>query len=150
MYPPELMEKVLELLNADYEIYLFGGGKNEQKICEKWQEKFKNVHSLIGKFTLTEELDFIAGLDVMLSMDSSGMHLASLCHVPCISIWGATHPFAGFVGFGQENNPQVQLELPCRPCSAYGNKPCRYGNYRCLYGIEPEEIINNLKFKNKL
>jgi ADP-heptose:LPS heptosyltransferase len=147
MYPPELMEKVVELLNADYEIYLFGGGKNEQKICEKWQEKFENVHSLVGKHTLIEELEFISHLDVMLSMDSSGMHLASLCHVPCVSIWGATHPYSGFVGFGQENNPQIQLELPCRPCSVYGNNPCRYNDYRCLYGIAPEKIIQNLKFK---
>jgi ADP-heptose:LPS heptosyltransferase len=146
MYPPELMEKVLELLNADYEIYLFGGGKKEQELCEKWQQKFENVHSLVGKHTLVEELECISGLDVMLSMDSSGMHLASLCNVPCVSIWGATHPFAGFVGFGQENNPQVQLELPCRPCSVYGNKSCRYGDYRCLWGIMPEEIIQNLKF----
>jgi ADP-heptose:LPS heptosyltransferase len=77
-------------------------------------------------------------------MDSSGMHLASLCNVPCISIWGATHPYSGFVGFGQENNPQIQLELPCRPCSVYGNKPCKYNDYRCLYGIAPEIVVNGL------
>jgi ADP-heptose:LPS heptosyltransferase len=141
MYPLELMEKVLELLAAHYEIYLFGGGKNEQEICEKWQAKYTNVYSLVGKYPLVEELAFISGLDVMLSMDSSGMHLASLCGVPCISIWGATHPFAGFVGFGQENNPQIQLELPCRPCSVYGNKACRFGDYRCLYGIAPEQVF---------
>jgi ADP-heptose:LPS heptosyltransferase len=144
MYPPELMEKVLEFLNANYEIYLFGGGKKEHELCEKWQKMFENVHSLVGKYSLKEELEFITGLDVMLSMDSSGMHLASLCKVPCVSIWGATHPFAGFVGFGQENNPQIQLELPCRPCSVYGNKSCRYGDYRCLYGIVPEKIVETL------
>jgi len=140
MYPLELMEKVLEILNQNFEIYLFGGGKNEQDICEKWQEKYQNVHSLVGKHTLSEELKIISSLDVMLSMDSSGMHLASLCNIPCISIWGATHPYAGFVGFGQENNPQIQLDLPCRPCSVYGNKPCKYKDYRCLYGITPERI----------
>jgi len=143
VYPPELMEKVLELFNDKYEIYLLGGGKKEQDLCEKWQTKYTNVHSLVGKKNLVEELEFIAGLDAMLSMDSSGMHLASLCNVPCISIWGATHPYSGFVGFGQENNPQIQLELPCRPCSVYGNKPCRYKDYRCLYGITPERIVEN-------
>jgi len=144
MYPPELMEKVLEILNQNFEIYLFGGGKKEQDICKKWQEKYKNVHSLVGKHTLSEELKIISSLDVMLSMDSSGMHLASLCNIPCISIWGATHPYAGFVGFGQENNPQIQLDLPCRPCSVYGNKPCKYKDYRCLYGITPEMIKGSI------
>ena len=141
VYPPELLEKVLEILNNNYEIYLFGGGKNEQNLCEKWQATYENVHSVIGKYSLKEELAFISILDVMLSMDSSGMHLASLCNIPCISVWGATHPYSGFVGFGQEENPQIQSELPCRPCSVYGNKPCCYNDYRCLYGIEPENII---------
>jgi len=145
VYPPELMEKVLELLNnGNYEVFLFGGGKKEQELCEIWQKTYKNVHSLVGKYSLKEELEFIATLDVMLSMDSAGMHLASLCNVPCVSVWGATHPFAGFVGFGQELNPQIQLELPCRPCSVYGNKRCKYKDYRCLYGIAPEEIVREI------
>jgi len=99
---------------------------------------------LVGKYKLVEELQFISGLDVMLSMDSAGMHLASLCNVPCVSIWGATHPYSGFVGFGQENNPQIQLDLPCRPCSVYGNKSCRYKDYRCLFSIEIEKVVKVL------
>ena len=145
VYPAELLEKVLEILNNNYAIYLFGGGKQEQNLCEKWQEKYENVHSLVGKHTLEEELHFISALDVMLSMDSAGMHLASLRNIPCVSIWGATHPYAGFVGFGQENNPQIQLELPCRPCSVYGNKLCKYKNYECLWGIEVEKVLENFK-----
>jgi len=148
IYPPELLEKVLKILNNNYEIYLFGGGIEEQKLCEEWQLKYSNVHSIVGQKTLVEELQIISGLDVMLSMDSAGMHLASLCHIPCVSIWGATHPYAGFIGFGQENNPQIQLELPCRPCSVYGNKPCRYEDYRCLWGISPEIVVQGLKFKS--
>jgi len=144
MYPPELMDKVLELLNNKYKIFLFGGGKKERDICEKWQEKYENVHSFVGKYSLKKELDVISTLDVVISMDSSGMHIASLCNIPCISIWGATHPFAGFVGFGQENNPQIQLELPCRPCSVYGNRPCKYNDYKCLYGIEPTRVVNGI------
>jgi ADP-heptose:LPS heptosyltransferase len=144
IYPHELMGKVLEMLSNNYEIYLFGGGKTEQEWCEKWQEMFDNVHSLVGKKNLTEELAFISSLDVMLCMDSAGVHLASLCNIPCISVWGATHPFAGFVGFGQEHNPQIQLELPCRPCSVFGNKPCRYKDYRCLYGIAPKVVVKTL------
>ncbi|MCL2245501.1 MAG: glycosyltransferase family 9 protein [Lentimicrobiaceae bacterium] len=145
IYPQELLGKVVETLNAHYEIYLFGGGRNEQEICESWQKKYQNVFSFIGKHSLKEELNIISTLNVMLSMDSSGMHLASLCNIPCVSIWGATHPYSGFVGFGQENNPQIQLNLPCRPCSVYGNKPCKYEDYRCLYGIAPEEIVREIR-----
>ena len=147
IYPPELMGKVLALLNDNYEVFLLGGGKKEQELCEKWQKMYENVHSVVGKYSLKQELEFMATLDVMLSMDSSGMHLASLCNIPCVSVWGATHPFAGFVGFGQENNPQIQLELPCRPCSVYGNKSCKYKDYRCLWGITPEDVVQGSRFK---
>ena len=83
-------------------------------------------------------------LDVMISMDSSNMHLASLTDTPVVSIWGATHPFAGFLGWNQKAEDCVQLDLPCRPCSVYGNKPCFRGDYACLNGISSEEILNKL------
>jgi ADP-heptose:LPS heptosyltransferase len=145
VYPPELLEKVLELLHKNYVIYLFGGGKKEKERCENWQAKYANVFSLVGKKTLTEELEFISTLDVMFSMDSAGMHLASLSKIPCVSIWGATHPFAGFYGFNQNESNIVQIDLPCRPCSIFGNKPCYRGDYVCLKSITPEMIAEKIK-----
>ena len=82
----------------------------------------------------------IRGLRVMVSMDSANMHLASLVGTRVVSIWGATHPNAGFLGIGQSESDCIQRDLKCRPCSVYGNKRCKYGDYRCL-DIEPEEIV---------
>ena len=45
------------------------------------------------------------------------------------------------MGYGQSEAHAVQLDLPCRPCSIYGNKPCRHGDYRCLAGISPKKIL---------
>ena len=83
--------------------------------------------------------------DVMLSMDSANMHLASLVNIPVVSIWGATHPYAGFMGWKQLPINTVQLDLPCRPCSVYGQKPCWRGDYACLREIKPEEIIAKIE-----
>ena len=90
---------------------------------------------------LAAELELMRGLDVMLSMDSANMHLASLVGTRVVSVWGATHPYAGFLGWGQRAEDCVQKDLPCRPCSIYGSKPCRYSDYRCLNSITPEEIV---------
>ena len=79
-------------------------------------------------------------LDVMLSMDSANMHIASILGTPVISIWGATHPKAGFSGYGQDSRNEQQLSLPCRPCSIYGKKPCQFGDLRCM-NIAPETIV---------
>ena len=74
-----------------------------------------------------KELVLMSHLDVMISMDSANMHLASLVATPVVSVWGATHPYAGFMGWGQSEDNAVQVDLPCRPCSIYGNKVCRRG-----------------------
>lgn len=84
-------------------------------------------------------------LDVMVSMDSANMHLASLVAVPVVSVWGATHPYAGFMGYGQSADNAVQLDLPCRPCSVFGQKPCYRGDYACMNNIAPESIVEKVE-----
>jgi ADP-heptose:LPS heptosyltransferase len=142
IYPLEKMEEVIRSLsNNDYQLFVFGGGEREKEIAEQWENRYANTVSTIGKLKMQEELKLISNLDVMISMDSSGMHLASLKGIKVVSVWGATHPFAGFLGFGQQEEHCVQTELYCRPCSVYGNKPCFRGDLACLHRLDPEEII---------
>jgi ADP-heptose:LPS heptosyltransferase len=147
IYPVEKMETVIESLSKreGVKILLFGGGEKEVAILEKWQQNYPHVISLAGKFQLTEELQILSQSDVLLSMDSANMHLASLVGTPVISVWGATHPFAGFYGFNQDPAHIIQTDLPCRPCSIYGNKPCYRKDYACLNTIQPETLIQEIE-----
>ena len=111
---------------------------------EQWAKRYKNVESVAGTKSLREEMEIIRRSRVMLTMDSANMHLASLVGTRVVSIWGATHPFAGFLGYGQSEKDCIQRDLKCRPCSVYGKKKCRFGDYRCLE-ITPEEIVERLK-----
>lgn len=108
------------------------------------EEKYGSVVSVIGRIKLAREMELISHLDLMLSMDSSAMHMASLVGVPVVSVWGATHPYAGFYGIGQDPQNAVQLDMACRPCSIYGNRPCAYGDYPCMRGIAPEQIVGQV------
>lgn len=146
MYPLDRMEKVIDYLNQQgHTVLIFGGGTVEQQTAEGWQVKYKHVHSLIGHFSLQEELAIIAQLDVMLSMDSAGMHMASLMGVRVLSIWGATHPYAGFLGYGQRLDDCIQVEHPARPSSIYGDKPCVCDGKDSMELIDPALIINKLR-----
>ncbi|WP_316738964.1 glycosyltransferase family 9 protein [Pedobacter aquatilis] len=148
IYPLEKMEKVVSALSLiGYELFIFGGGKTEQAIAEKWSMSYSNTHNLIGNFNLSEELAIISNLDLMLSMDSSGMHMASLVGVPVVSIWGPTHPYAGFLGYGQDESDCIQIENPARPNSIYGNKPCICGVESCMDLIHPDTVLNKIKEK---
>jgi hypothetical protein len=61
-----------------------------------------------------------------------------------ISVWGATHPYAGFYGWAQDTGNIVQIELECRPCSVFGNKPCFRGDHACMEWITPDAIIQKM------
>lgn len=147
IYPLELQEQVVAhfAANPNVRVFLFGGGQAEQKVLDGWVDKYPAVTSLVGKLSMDAELTLMSYLDVMLSMDSANMHLASLVNVPVVSIWGATHPYAGFMGWGQSPAHAIGLDLSCRPCSVFGQKPCFRGDYACLYGIKPERIIEKIE-----
>ena len=139
------MEEVVSHLNklSDVEIVLFGS-KEESYLLESWEKKYTNTRLVAGKMSMHEELILMNQMNLMVSMDSANMHLASLVNTPVVSIWGATHSYAGFYGYNQNESNIMQLDLPCRPCSIYGNKPCQRGDYACLKEITPEMIIEKI------
>lgn len=146
MYPAERMRAVVDLLLArpNVRVFLFGGGAVERQEAEAMAAGRDRCHVLIGKMPLEDEMAVMSNLDVMLSMDSSAMHVASLYGVRVVSIWGATHPYAGFLGLGQSASDCVQRsDLECRPCSVFGNRPCRWGDYRC-FEIEPGKVVSRI------
>ena len=146
IYPQEQMEQVIQALDTQegVRIFLFGGGKKEVDILTSWANKYPSATCIAGKLKMDAELALMSHLDVMVSMDSGNMHLASLVNTPVVSIWGATHPLAGFMGWNQSEDNAVQVDLPCRPCSVYGNKPCFRKDYACLKNIHPNDIIQRI------
>ena len=145
-WPLEHVEECIRLLSQDpaNKIFLFGGGKKEVEILEAVAAKFPNTESVAGKFKMKQEQELMRSLSVMVSMDSANMHLASIAGIPVVSVWGATHPFAGFYGWGQDLGNALQINMECRPCSIYGNKPCMRGDYACLNNIRPQQVVDKI------
>lgn len=145
MLPLEKSFELARILAKKNTVYFFGGGKKETETLENWENQIPNTKSLSGKLSLTEELHKIAELEVMISMDSANMHLASLVGTRCVSIWGATHPYAGFLGFGQREEDVVQVkDLTCRPCSVFGDKECYRGDWACLEEFNIQKVIEKI------
>ena len=128
IYPLPLMREVIKELDAKgVRTFLFGNGSEERQWCEQLESESSHVTSLI------------------VTMDSANMHLSALAGTKTVSIWGATHPMAGFCGQQVEGSVQVQQEgLECRPCSIFGKTKCIHGDYRCLTAISPKKIIETL------
>ena len=146
MLPIEKSFELAKHLSEKYRIYFFGGGKHEVETLDKWVSQIPNAENVAGKLSLKEELSKIARLEIMISMDSANMHLASLVGTRCISVWGSTHPYAGFLGYGQSENDVVHIkDLTCRPCSVFGDKKCYRGDWACLHEINIQQVIDKIE-----
>ncbi|WP_299681286.1 glycosyltransferase family 9 protein [uncultured Tenacibaculum sp.] len=146
-YPLDLLEQVIDQLTKnDIQIFLFGG-KNDTKILEELEKKYSNTISLAGKLNgLQNELNVIENLDIMLSMDSGNAHLAAMKNIKTITLWGNTHPYAGFAPFNQPKDFCILPDLdkyPLLPCSIYGNKTFE-GYEDVMRSISPEIISEKI------
>ena len=146
IYPLYLMEDVVSQIDSAClcRQFVFAYGK-ERSLVEGWAQKYRSVEIIDPRLGLEGELALISNMEVMVAMDSSNMHLASITATPVVSVWGATHPAAGFMGWGQNPENCVQFDMPCRPCSIYGKKECIYGDYRCLTSIDPDAVFAKVK-----
>lgn len=148
MYPLDLMKEVVFNLSEEgrYKIYLFGAGKKEVTILKEWEHQFENVINIAGNVPLAQELAIMSHLDLMVAMDSSNGHLAALYNIPVLTLWGVTHPYAGFTPFNQPNEHQLvsnREEYPLIPTSVYGNKfPKGYEN--AMRSISVETVLNKI------
>jgi len=150
IWPLENYSIIINALLSEYnaKFFLFGGAPGEIEFFESLVRQFPdNCINVAGKLSLAEELGVIKKLDRMICVDSSNMHLAALVGTPTTSIWGGTHPYAGFGPFGDSNHFVIQVdvgELPCRPCSVYGVEQCFRGDFACLKRITPSEVLDSI------
>lgn len=148
VYPLDLMQQVIDELakNSDFKIFLFGGGEAEIQKLIHLQNSNGNVIVVAGKLKFNQELDLISNLDIMLSMDSGNAHIAAMLGVKVITLWGATHPFAGFKPFNQPDEfclTSDRSKYPLLPTSIYGNKKVK-GYEDAMRTLYPKDVVKKI------
>jgi ADP-heptose:LPS heptosyltransferase len=149
VYPIDLMQQVIDDLakNKNVKIFLFGGGATEIEKLNQLQNNHENVMVVAGKLSFEAEIQFISNLNVMLSMDSGNSHIAAMLGVKVITLWGATHPFAGFKPFNQPDDfclTSDREQFPLLPTSIYGNRKVE-GYDEVMRTILPEKIVFSIQ-----
>ncbi len=143
------MQKVIDALasHKNSTIFLFGGGQKEKEQLQLLVGNKTNVLNIAGKIPFQEELNLISNLDVMLSMDSGNGHIAAMLGIPVVTLWGATHPFAGFLPFNQTMDKALvsdRNQYPNLPTSVYGNKKVA-GYENAMRTILPEQVVARIE-----
>lgn len=147
-YPLALQEQLIQQLDASgkYKIILFGG-KADKVQLDTWSKAYKNVVNCAAQFSFSEELAIISNLDVMVSMDSGNAHLAAMYGKKVITLWGVTHPYAGFYPYGQPEHYALlpdMMQFPLVPTSVYGNK-FPEGYEKVMHSIAPETVFSKIE-----
>ena len=145
MYPLSKMKEVVQGLQDNYIVFLFGSKAEKQQLEEL--STSETIINVAGLLDLNKELDLISNLDLMLSMDSGNAHLAAMLGVKVLTIWGVTHPFAGFAAFNQPESYHLlpdKTQFPLVPTSVYGNKYPE--DYKTIAGsISSKEIMDKIE-----
>jgi len=148
VYPQDLMQQVIDALaeNKNNYLFLFGGGATEIQKLQQLQNKHDNVIVVAGKLAFEAEIQLISNLDIMLSMDSGNSHIAAMLGVKVITLWGATHPYAGFKPFNQPDAfclTADRTQYPLLPTSIYGNKKVK-GYDEVMRTILPSQVVEKI------
>ncbi|OYU83302.1 MAG: ADP-heptose--LPS heptosyltransferase RfaF [Flavobacterium sp. BFFFF2] len=147
IYPLDLMREVVKELTElpNLKVFILGG-RNEKPKLEPLVNNLPNAQILAGELSFQEELSLFPHFNVVVSMDSGNAHMAALFGLPVVSLWGHTHPFAGFVPFNQPLSNSLTPDLnqfPLLPTSIYGNK--KHPGYEAVMrSIPPNMVVKKI------
>ena len=142
-WPVEYFNKLAKSLKKLSNVRLIVvGGKDEINLpIEK-----ENIIDMRGKTSLLELADILSRADVVVTNDSSPIHIASAFKKPRIfALFGPTIEKFGFFPWSL-NSKVFQVDgLKCRPCGIHGGKSCPEKHFKCMRDILPEEVFNEIK-----
>ena len=117
------------------------GSRREYGICRSVIESMGYpALNMCGTTTLGEAMALIGRSNFIVSNDSGLMHVASALGRPMVALFGSTDPLA--TGPLSRRAKIVKLnDVDCAPCF----KPVCPLDYRCLLGIEPERVWEEME-----
>ncbi|MDI6803219.1 MAG: lipopolysaccharide heptosyltransferase II [Bacteroidota bacterium] len=147
------LQLVRKLLSEKYVVCLLGG-KEDVKLCNEIinNTSIGGVINLAGKLTLLQSAELIRRCRVLITNDSSPVHLAAAVDIPVVAIFGATVPAFGFGPFSEGSIVVEINDLKCRPCAIHGGNICPIGTFDCMKRITHEMVFEKVMsaFNRKL
>jgi len=122
MWPIEKIHLLINKISVKYpgtSFFIFGGGDQELIEIDKLIVDLPTAYNVGRLLNLEAQLTLMSQLGIMISMDSSNMHMAALMGTKVISIWGSTHPAFGFYPLFNEGN-MILPNAGYKPVSIFG------------------------------
>ena len=143
IYTLEKVYEVIDELSKDENIKIAAvGGKDEISIPLHTEK----IIDLRGKTSLLDLAEILKRADVVLTNDSSPIHIASASEkARVIALFGPTVKEFGFFPWSKNSEVLETENLPCRPCGIHGGDKCPEGHFKCMRDIVPQKVIEKIK-----
>lgn len=140
MWPREYFDELLDKLsNLENVKIILVGGKEDKEIELKNADK---TIDLRGETSLLDLAEILKRTDVLVTNDSSPIHIGSAFEKPFIAaIFGPTVKEFGFTPSNKKNMVIETEGLECRPCGMHGHDKCPLGHFKCMREITPEKVF---------
>ncbi len=118
------------------------GDSNDLPLSEYIVEQtgYRDVATVAGEGGISELINRIENLDLLVSPDSGPAHIAMALGVPVQVVFTSTSPALGFWSPDFKGSFMVN-PIPCRPCHRHGGKKCSAGDEQCRKMLVPRELF---------
>jgi ADP-heptose:LPS heptosyltransferase len=124
-------------------IVLLGGNDvkaNGQEIAAALGSK---IYNACGITTLDESVFLTSQARRLIGFDTGLTHIAEAFNIPIASVWGSTVPeLLGVQPYQIDHALVAGIELPCRPCSKFGQGKCPLGHFKCMKEMPEAPLAN--------
>lgn len=141
------IEKLATIINmSGVPVCLLGSDNSPYKTYDLEQKLKVPFLNTLGKITLNATASLIKQSAVVLSSDSSYMHLATALNKPILSLWGNTVQDFGRVPYDAHEQSTIfeVKHLRCRPCTKRGFVACPKKHFKCMNDMDNAGIINKI------
>ncbi|HSB91619.1 MAG TPA: glycosyltransferase family 9 protein [Flavitalea sp.] len=124
-----------------YPIVLVGGKEDAEEGQAVSSVDSSKIYNACGKFNLNESADIVRRSNLVISHDTGLQYIACAFGKKVLALWGSTSPkldVEPYYGSALANDEpggryeNIFLDLPCQPCSKFGNKKCPRGHFKCM------------------
>jgi ADP-heptose:LPS heptosyltransferase len=133
MWPVRHFAELIRQLNSQFSIhFVLCGGKGDYALCTELEQDvdLNNLTNLAGRTSLLELVSVIQAAALVVSNDSSPVHIAAATATPAVCILGGGH-FGRFLPYRPEQGPLTDV-----PTALWASMECFGCRWRCTKAPE--------------
>jgi heptosyltransferase II len=131
------------------------GSAEDVEVVDRMLQSFKKLAksadtlplNLAGKTSLGQLKAVLEKSQLVISNDSSPLHIGLAMGKKAVAVFGPTTRSLGFFPYAPEGMAKAveHSGLNCRPCGLHGHHKCPLHHFRCMLEIEVDQVFREVK-----